>query len=887
MPTLSGLNTRYGHSGLQILYLLLHTILGGGLLYLFMQSLGREAQASGSAALLLFFAAKLAFTVLLLSPRLSLRIVWALGAVMMIYLAIQGLSDYMAGSSRDTGRAIAILYRILQARMVLVLASLLLLSSALALRFGKYRSIEAVVLLLLSLFLLTREQLSLSFEGRYGLYRLFWLGLPAFNLLLLGLTLHPFLRHESGWLSPLLHREQQQTTDQRPHRTLRQNMLRRGKQLGSCLTLLLLLFLLLWWTKISPIHWNRRTHGSGLGNGLLQENLNNQFDFGEYLQLDSSLEQDRQLVMMTKIENLRSDRPSYLIRFTLSGLSAKAGKNSGARSFFRDPKEPNMPGESPLPPELGRGISLFQMPQYDLRQSTEADMFLLNIKPSSLFVLNYPTEVQTFENWPDSSFSRVYRVRARTLEDLFPFGRPLQDYGRELPAELLDYYSYLPERYHDIGVFAARLLLQDQGIANPNDLNGNAGDAMEQKEAEALLEMGRQVAARISPLELARIFTNYFQREYRYSLKPGIAEDGDQLRYFLFEARKGYCTYFAFSQGLMLRAMGVPSRIAVGFLLNPALRILDYYPLFADQAHAWVEVFDPEQGWVTFDPTTFELAPGEELQFGLPEGAEADLAALTEELLRNNTLSAEQGLQQLRPEQSPAQQLLARLLEGLRGRSRLLLVLVPVLLFVLLLLFRARLSYLALRAEWRAPGRSEIRARIVGAMHCYLHLLNYHLFSCAKSRMPASDVKLPQQLHSWQRALEDIRAQIQVQSPMPAQPKSNVPSIIGRYRMAARRRTEREMQVLLHNSLAALVLLQKYYFSPQFGPEDAVSLRRCLLLQNPPQDVPGCLAARISCQPWYLVLSCYDYYFSNKRKDKRLWLPTRNASPAAAGRDVL
>ena len=129
--------------------------------------------------------------------------------------------------------------------------------------------------------------------------------------------------------------------------------------------------------------------------------------------------------------------------------------------------------------------------------------------------------------------------------------------------------------------------------------------------------------------------------------------------------------------------------MVVGFLLNPGLRILDYYPLFADQAHAWIEVFEPRQGWITFDPTTFELAPGEQLELGLPEGAEADLAALTEELLRNGSLRTESGLNKLLAETTASQQLLSQLLDSLRQRTWLLPGALIIILAILLLLFRA------------------------------------------------------------------------------------------------------------------------------------------------------------------------------------------------------
>ncbi len=836
------------HKWLSVVYLLLHTTLCSLQLYLLVESLS-ESHISNRILISLFIAANLLFALLMLSRQISLRLIWAILCLFLLYLIIQSLSDFIAGHRADPGQVIVILYNILQARMSMALASLFLISSALMLRFGKYRSIEAVVLLPLSFYLLTRDELSISFENHYNLYRLLCLLLPALNLMLLGLSLNPYLRCESSWISPVFRREKSQSASA----LRRTNLIKHGKQFGRFAALILFLFALLYWTPISPINWHHPSRGSQTGNGLLRKNLNNQFDFGQYLQLDSSLEQDRQLVMMSQIEDLAENRPSYLTRFSLSGLDSK-------RSFFRDPQELYMPGESSLPLELERGTSTFQMPQYDLRHSQQADIFLLNIKPSSLFVLNYPTEVQTFENWPDSSFSRVYHVKARTLVDSYhiapPPGAKLERYSQVLPAEQLAYYTHLPKEYHDIGDFTIRLL--------PQIMTQTMTRTMPRiRHAELLAlspeQLRNEWLPRLSPLQIAAGIVDYFQTEYRYTLKPGIAEDGDQLRYFLFDSKKGYCTYFAFSAGLMLRSLGIPTRVVVGFLLNPGLRILDYYPLFADQAHAWIEVFEPRQGWITFDPTTFELAPGEQLEFGLPEGAEADLAALTEELLRNGSLRAESGLNKLLAETTASQQLLSQLLDSLRQRSWLLPGTLIIILAILLLLFRTRLLHLALSPP--STTNEQKMSRQVYAQYHYLQLLNRSLFAAIKT-------KLPFQLFAWQDALRDIL-------------KNDIGSekVVGTLTRSPEAKTLKsirckieELHTLRQLSEAALPLLQKYYYGPYFVATDLTHLQK-LLLQIPPQ-----LRRRAHWQPLWLLRCGYLYYFSPSRRSLRHWHPPAKKS---------
>jgi hypothetical protein len=60
------------------------------------------------------------------------------------------------------------------------------------------------------------------------------------------------------------------------------------------------------------------------------------------------------------------------------------------------------------------------------------------------------------------------------------------------------------------------------------------------------------------------------------------------------------------------RAAGIPSRVAVGFITDPDANALGFTPVRSDQAHAWVEVWFDRYGWITFDPTSQTMAPGEE-----------------------------------------------------------------------------------------------------------------------------------------------------------------------------------------------------------------------------------------------------------------------------------
>ncbi|MGN6567834.1 MAG: transglutaminase-like domain-containing protein, partial [Flavipsychrobacter sp.] len=93
---------------------------------------------------------------------------------------------------------------------------------------------------------------------------------------------------------------------------------------------------------------------------------------------------------------------------------------------------------------------------------------------------------------------------------------------------------------------------------------------------------------------------------YKYTDNPGVPDipSASKLMYFLTENHKGYCAYFAGATLFMLRSLGIPSRIAVGFLtVDRSDKNKGWYWYYADQAHAWVQVYFPGYGWMDFDTT--------------------------------------------------------------------------------------------------------------------------------------------------------------------------------------------------------------------------------------------------------------------------------------------
>ena len=98
--------------------------------------------------------------------------------------------------------------------------------------------------------------------------------------------------------------------------------------------------------------------------------------------------------------------------------------------------------------------------------------------------------------------------------------------------------------------------------------------------------------------------TNYLQTNFRYSLQLGHVPAGrDPVDWFLFDVKIGYCEQFATAETLMLRSLGIPARLATGYSTGSYDPVLDQSVVRERDAHAWVEVWFPNHGWVPVDPS--------------------------------------------------------------------------------------------------------------------------------------------------------------------------------------------------------------------------------------------------------------------------------------------
>ena len=103
------------------------------------------------------------------------------------------------------------------------------------------------------------------------------------------------------------------------------------------------------------------------------------------------------------------------------------------------------------------------------------------------------------------------------------------------------------------------------------------------------------------------------RREYGYSTHSDGRRTG--LGDFLFDVRAGNCEYFATAAAILLRHAGVPTRLVTGFRADDWNEWGRFYDVRQSQAHAWIEAWIPESGWILVDATPgesgFSAAAGE------------------------------------------------------------------------------------------------------------------------------------------------------------------------------------------------------------------------------------------------------------------------------------
>jgi transglutaminase-like putative cysteine protease len=165
-----------------------------------------------------------------------------------------------------------------------------------------------------------------------------------------------------------------------------------------------------------------------------------------------------------------------------------------------------------------------------------------------------------------------YRVRALIAD---PSIKELRSTVTEYPAWITDRYLQVPE---DIAPQLNKLAME---ITAPYD----------------------------TVYDKVQAVTSYLRKEIKYETKIAAPppENLDPVLWVLFDTKKGFCMYYASAETLMLRSIGIPTRMAVGFVEGNYDELNWQYVVTYKDAHAWPEVYFPNIGWVEFEPTSSQF----------------------------------------------------------------------------------------------------------------------------------------------------------------------------------------------------------------------------------------------------------------------------------------
>jgi transglutaminase-like putative cysteine protease len=124
-------------------------------------------------------------------------------------------------------------------------------------------------------------------------------------------------------------------------------------------------------------------------------------------------------------------------------------------------------------------------------------------------------------------------------------------------------------------------------------------------------DLAKQVTkAAATPFDKASAIESYLRTKFTYTLNLAGKPGQDPLAHFLFVTHAGHCEYYASAMAIMLRTLGIPSREVNGFLPGEYNDLGGDYVVRASDAHSWVEVYFPGNGWQVFDPTPAAASDG-------------------------------------------------------------------------------------------------------------------------------------------------------------------------------------------------------------------------------------------------------------------------------------
>ena len=276
--------------------------------------------------------------------------------------------------------------------------------------------------------------------------------------------------------------------------------------------------------------------------------------------------------------------------------------------FVLDPYPPSaIPGDlfSPAVRDVPIGFSIAdsviesEAAKYEYRKNIASTVYIQSLSPDAYIAPNTGYHYQKLPVPPEDreTFSTVYQCSSLiSIWNLPPFLSSADD-----------------PRLAQFKQFRADKLRSDRSYENLDPAFMNYYTQLDTSDTLITNLSNELTAGKTTPYDKVQAIVDYFagsdaegNKRFTYTLEPGAPKDPKQsfMHYFLFENKRGYCTYFAGATTLLLRAAGIPCRVVVGYAVyDRSNKNSGWYWVYANQGHAWLEVYFPTFGWVDFDTT--------------------------------------------------------------------------------------------------------------------------------------------------------------------------------------------------------------------------------------------------------------------------------------------
>jgi transglutaminase-like putative cysteine protease len=321
----------------------------------------------------------------------------------------------------------------------------------------------------------------------------------------------------------------------------------------------------------------------------------------------------------TTLLNVRSDRPHYWKAETLDAFD-------GLR-WFRSPQNDRSDVGAELPSPFEPNGPTWELFEMNPRWDEKVDVTVRSLTTDLVVGAG---SVYRVDGTPHSiSGDGTARVQGEALEkgDTYtiatyapdPTRRQMRasssgDYG--YPGDFIQYTRiYLPDKRddatEDTGGAGDAARASALGLSQPLFVPLHGEPETGVSDADAVLRRSRYGDMYRLALDWTEGADTNYDRvmaikrnlEENYTYAERVPTRPIPLNGFLFEDERGYCQQFSGTMALMLRMLGIPTRVAAGFSPGSYNRDTGEFRVRDLDAHSWVEVYFTGIGWVPFDPT--------------------------------------------------------------------------------------------------------------------------------------------------------------------------------------------------------------------------------------------------------------------------------------------